>query len=162
MAEPCRVVKEHSINVKTALFTVGGHLGFGLGWRTPRQSEPTDLTGYVNLFLSRTGIRMPVRLELYRQTYACATGVIQAYICLYDWSYTGIHMHVRLGLDRHTYACTTRVRQAYILQPISGQNNFLNTHWLKYVCLYNPSCTGIRMQKLCMYNSSRTGIRMPV
>ena len=29
----------------------------------PTQSDPTDLTGYVNLFLSRTGIRMPVRLK---------------------------------------------------------------------------------------------------
>ena len=36
------------------------------------QSDPTDLTGYVNLFLSRTGIR--------------ATRVIQAYICLCDSS----------------------------------------------------------------------------
>ena len=50
------------------------------------QSDPTDLTGYVNLFLSRTGIRMPVRLELYRHTYACMTGVIQAYVCLYNLS----------------------------------------------------------------------------
>ena len=50
----------------------------------PLQSEPTDLTGYVSPFLSRTGIRMPVRLELYRHTYACMTGVIQAYVCLYD------------------------------------------------------------------------------
>ena len=91
---------------------------------SPTQSEPTDLTGYVSPFLSRTGIRMPVRLELYRHTYACMTGVIQAYICLYDWSYTGIRMPVQLELYRHTYACTTGVRQAYVLQPISGQNNF--------------------------------------
>ena len=49
-----------------------------------KQSDPTDLTGYVNLFLSRTGIRMPVRLGLYRHTYACTTRVRQAYVCLYD------------------------------------------------------------------------------
>ena len=54
------------------------------------QSDPTDLTGYVSLFLSRTGICMPVRLELYRHTYACTTGVIQAYVCLCDSGYTGI------------------------------------------------------------------------
>ena len=75
------------------------------------QSAPTDLTGYVNLFLNRTGIRTPVRLELYR----------------------------------HTYLCATQVRQEYILQPMSIQQIVLATDWLKYVCLYNPSRTGIRM-----------------
>ncbi len=38
------------------------------------QSDPTDRTGYVSLFLSRTGIHMPVRLGLHRHMYACATG----------------------------------------------------------------------------------------
>ena len=52
------------------------------------QSDPTDLTRYVPGY---TGIRMPVRLELYRHTYACLT---ESY--------------------RHTYACITRVAQAYV------------------------------------------------
>ena len=54
------------------------------------QSDPTTLTRNVNL-------------GLYRHTYACATRVIQAYICLCNSGYTGICMPVRLGLDRHTY-----------------------------------------------------------
>ena len=110
-----------------------------------KQSDPTDLTGYVNLFLSRTGIRMPVRLELYRHTYACATRVIQAYVCLCDSGYTGIRIPVRLGLDRHMYVCATRVRQAYVNQPMSIQEIVLATDWLKYACLSNSSRTGIRM-----------------
>ena len=48
------------------------------------QLDPTDLNGYVNLFLSRTGICMPVRLGLDRHAYACATQVRQAYVCLCD------------------------------------------------------------------------------
>ena len=100
------------------------------------QSEPTDLTGYVSPFLSRTGIRMPVRLELYRHTYACTTGVIQAYVCLYDWSYTGIRT-------------STNEYSVKLFWPLIG--------WSTYACL-----TRVVQAYVCLYNSSRTGIRMPV
>ena len=66
---------------------------------------------------SYTDIRMPVRLESYRHMYACAAGVIQAYVCLCDLGYTGIHVpdsHMYACITTVVQACLTRVAQAYV------------------------------------------------
>ena len=77
------------------------------------QSEPTDLTGYVSPFLSRTGIRMPVRLELYRHTYAGATRVIQAYV-LQPMSI----QEIVLATDWLKYVCLSNSSRTGIRMPV--------------------------------------------
>ena len=92
-----------------------------------------------------TGIRMPVRLWLDRHTYACATQVIQAYVRLCDSGKTGIHMPVRLGVYRHTYFNQWVFRKFF--WPLIGWSTYayLTQVAQAYVCLYNPSRTGICM-----------------